>query len=59
MNNHELENLNNTEEFNEQDQRFLQDEQDKRNSIARKRIDDILEQKRLKLLLDDTDDWEL
>ena len=59
MNNQELDNLNGSEEFNEQDKRFKQDEKDKRNSIARKRIDDLLEQKRLKSLLDDTDDWDV
>jgi hypothetical protein len=32
-------------------------EQAQRNLIARKRIDDLLEKKRLKELLDDSDDW--
>lgn len=35
------------------------DEQSKRNSLARKRIDDLKEQKRLKELLDDEDDWDV
>ena len=35
------------------------DEQSKRNNLARKRIDDLLEKKRLKELLDDEDDWEV
>lgn len=30
-----------------------------RNSKVRRRIDDLLERKRLKELLDDSDDWEL
>jgi hypothetical protein len=29
------------------------------NSEVRKRIDDLLEQKRLKALLDDPDDWDI
>ena len=29
------------------------------NSEIRKRIDDLLEQKRLKALLDDSDDWDI
>jgi hypothetical protein len=32
-------------------------EQAQRNLLARKRIDDLLEKKRLKELLDDSDDW--
>jgi hypothetical protein len=32
-------------------------EQAQRNILARKRIDDLLEKKRLKELLDDSDDW--
>jgi anaerobic ribonucleoside-triphosphate reductase len=32
-------------------------EQVQRNLVARKRIDDLLEKKRLKELLDDSDDW--
>ncbi len=32
-------------------------EQTQRNLLARKRIDDLLEQKRLRELLDDSDDW--
>jgi hypothetical protein len=32
-------------------------EQAQRNVLARKRIDDLLEKKRLKELLDDSDDW--
>ena len=32
-------------------------EQEQRNLLARKRIDDLLEKKRLKELLDDSDDW--
>jgi len=35
------------------------DEQSHRNNIARKRIDDLLEKKRLKELLDDEEDWEI
>lgn len=35
------------------------DEQSKRNNIARKRIDDLLEKKRLKELLDDEEDWDV
>lgn len=34
-----------------------QDEQARRNAEARKRIEDLLEQKRLKELFDDSDDW--
>lgn len=34
-------------------------EQDQRNIKARKRIDEILENKRLKALLDDEEDWEV
>ena len=33
------------------------DEQTKRNCLARKRIDELLEKKRLKELLDDEEDW--
>ncbi|MBO9490063.1 hypothetical protein J7384_06800 [Endozoicomonas sp. G2_1] len=36
---------------------ILQDEQARRNAEARKRIEDLLEQKRLKELFDDSDDW--
>ena len=36
---------------------FEADEQSKRNFEARKRIDDLLEKKRLKELLDYEDDW--
>jgi hypothetical protein len=32
-------------------------EQAQRNLLARKRIDDLMEKKRLKELLDDSDDW--
>lgn len=32
-------------------------EQVQRNLLARKRIDDLMEKKRLKELLDDSDDW--
>lgn len=32
-------------------------EQAQRNLLARKRIEDLLEKKRLKELLDDSDDW--
>lgn len=32
-------------------------EQVQRNLLARKRIDDLLEKKRLRELLDDSDDW--
>ena len=32
-------------------------EQAQRNLMARKRIDDLMEKKRLKELLDDSDDW--
>ncbi len=32
-------------------------EQAQRNLLARKRIDDLMEKKRLKDLLDDSDDW--
>lgn len=32
-------------------------EQAQRNLLARKRIDELLEKKRLKELLDDSDDW--
>ena len=32
-------------------------EQAQRNILARKRIDELLEKKRLKELLDDSDDW--
>ena len=32
-------------------------EQAQRNLIARKRIDDLMEKRRLKELLDDSDDW--
>lgn len=32
-------------------------EQVQRNLLARKRIDDLIEKKRLKELLDDSDDW--
>lgn len=35
------------------------DEQSKRNCLARKRIDDLMEKKRLKELLDDEDDWDV
>lgn len=35
------------------------DEQSQRNSLARKRIDDLLEKKRLKYLLDDSEDWDI
>lgn len=41
------------------EQDYKQDEQDIRNSKARKRIDDLLEQKRLKDLLDDSEDWDI
>lgn len=41
------------------EQDYKQDEQDIRNSKARKRIDDLLEQKRLKDLLDDSLDWDI
>lgn len=41
------------------DDEFNSDEQAKRNCLARKRIDDLLEKKRLKELLDDEDDWEV
>ncbi len=41
------------------DDEFSSDEQAKRNCLARKRIDDLLEKKRLKELLDDEDDWEV
>lgn len=34
-------------------------EQIERNNKARKRIDDLMEKKRLKYLLDDCEDWEL
>jgi hypothetical protein len=35
----------------------LELEQAQKNLIARKRIDDLMEKKRLKELLDDSDDW--
>ncbi len=35
------------------------DEQSHRNNIARKRIDDLLEKKRLKELLDDEEGWDI
>lgn len=35
------------------------DEQSQRNNIARKRIDELLEKKRLKDLLDDEEDWDI
>lgn len=34
-------------------------EQAAHNSEVRKRIDDLLEQKRLKALLDDSEDWDI
>ncbi len=59
MNNQEIDSLNGTDSISEQDSGYKQDEQDIRNSKARKRIDELLEEKRLKSLLDDTDDWEV
>ncbi|WP_448548318.1 PA3496 family putative envelope integrity protein [Thalassotalea fusca] len=35
------------------------DDADERKAAARRRIDDIMEQKRLKALLDDSDDWDI
>ncbi len=34
-------------------------EKAKKKALARKRIDELMEQKRLKELLDDTDDWDI
>lgn len=59
MNNQEIDSLKGTDSISEQDSGYKQDEQDIRNSKARKRIDELLEEKRLKSLLDDTDDWEV
>ncbi|GLX82468.1 PA3496 family putative envelope integrity protein [Thalassotalea eurytherma] len=59
MNNQEIDSLKGTDSLSEQDSGYKQDEQDIRNSKARKRIDELLEEKRLKSLLDDTDDWEV
>jgi len=41
------------------DKDFSDKEQTDRNNKARKRIDDLKEKKRLRDLLDDSDDWEL
>ena len=48
---------NDNEKVNNDD--FKIDEQSKRNNLARKRIDDLLEKKRLKELLDNEDDWDV
>ncbi|MFT5759793.1 MAG: hypothetical protein ACI9LM_004572 [Alteromonadaceae bacterium] len=41
------------------DKDFSDKEQTERNNKARKRIDELKEKKRLKELLDESDDWEL
>lgn len=49
--------LNDVPGIDNNDDDFETIERAKRNCEARKRIDDLLEKKRLKELLDDEDDW--
>ncbi|MGJ8694128.1 MAG: PA3496 family putative envelope integrity protein [Thalassotalea sp.] len=58
--NESTENIDDVDDIDEEEEEEIEcDEQSKRNSLARKRIDDLLEQKRLKELLDDEEDWEV
>jgi hypothetical protein len=41
------------------DKDFSDKEQTERNNKARKRIDDLKEKKRLKYLLDESEDWDI
>lgn len=49
--------INDISSIDDNDDDFETIERAKRNCEARKRIDDLLEKKRLKELLDDEDDW--
>lgn len=59
MNQNLADDMNSPIESNNYDDDLPKGEQAQHNSEVRKRIDELLEQKRLKELLDDADDWEL
>jgi len=53
------EDISNLSEKKDYDDDFSDTEQAERNNKARKRIDELMEKKRLKYLLDDSEDWDI
>jgi len=53
------EDISNPSEKKDYDDDFSDTEQAERNNKARKRIDELMEKKRLKYLLDDSEDWDI
>lgn len=53
------ENTNKTDDISEIEAKLMNDPKAQRAKVARKKIDEILEQKRLKALLDNSEDWDL
>lgn len=59
MNDEIAENINSSVEQENYDKDLPEGEKAAHNTDVRKRIDDLLEKKRLKALLDDSDDWDI
>jgi hypothetical protein len=59
MNNNFTDNMTPPDEQKSYDKDLPEGEQAAHNTEIRKRIDDLLERKRLKELLDDSDDWDI
>ena len=51
--------LSNDKDTNEFELQFDADDESAKNSKVRKRIDELLEKRRLKELLDESDDWDI
>jgi len=54
-----VEDINNNDDSTSYDDDLAKGDKAERNSQVRQRIEDMLEKKRLKELLDDSDDWDL
>jgi hypothetical protein len=54
-----VEDISNNDDSTSYDEDLAKGDKAERNSQVRQRIEDMLERKRLKELLDDSDDWEL
>jgi len=54
--NEDIDNRSDKDDYNDD---FSDKEQTERNNKARKRIDELMEKKRLKYLLDDSEDWDI
>lgn len=52
-------NTNKSDDINDIDAELVNDPKAQRANEARKKIDEILEQKRLKALLDNSEDWDI